>query len=152
MNLALELASEQLVDHAVLSHQVLVQKIIGDDDDLEVRFRARWHVVLAALVDDLQMEDLEAFGDLLHQGWELKRSLGFGISNAGVDDWYAAARANGAMGGKLLGAGGGGFLMIMAPPENHAAIRAACGHPKELPFSIDRRGSRVIFISDRYAF
>lgn len=96
--------------------------------------------------------DLAGFGELLHQGWELKRSLGFGITNKGVDDWYAAARANGAMGGKLLGAGGGGFLMVMAPPEKHDAIRAACGNPREIPFSIDRRGSRVIYISDRYSF
>lgn len=96
--------------------------------------------------------DLRAFGDLLHQGWELKRSLGFGISNAGVDEWYSAARENGAMGGKLLGAGGGGFLLVMAPPERHDAIRAAVGNPREIPFRIDRRGSRVIFISDRYAF
>ena len=56
------------------------------------------------------------------------------------------------MGGKLLGAGGGGFLLVMAPPEKHEAIRIACGRPRELPFRIDRRGSRVIFISDRYAF
>ena len=96
--------------------------------------------------------DLAGFGALLHQGWELKRSLGFGISNQGVDDWYAAARENGALGGKLLGAGGGGFLMVMAPPHKHDAIRAAVGRPRELPFRIDRRGSRVIFISDRYAF
>lgn len=96
--------------------------------------------------------DLEDFGRILHEGWLLKRSLGFGISNAGVDEWYNVARANGAMGGKLLGAGGGGFLLVMAPPEKHDAIRAACGHPRELPFRIDRRGSRVIFISDRYAF
>ncbi len=95
---------------------------------------------------------LEDFGRILHEGWLLKRSLGFGISNAGVDDWYNVARANGAMGGKLLGAGGGGFLLVMAPPEKHDAIRAACGHPRELPFRIDRRGSRVIFISDRYTF
>lgn len=96
--------------------------------------------------------DLNEFGALLHQGWELKRSLGFGISNAGVDEWYQAARENGAMGGKLLGAGGGGFLMVMAPPHKHDAIRKAVGSPRELPFRIDRRGSRVIFISDRYAF
>ncbi|SIO59898.1 D-glycero-alpha-D-manno-heptose-7-phosphate kinase [Rhodovulum sp. ES.010] len=96
--------------------------------------------------------DLAEFGRLLHEGWELKRSLGFGISNQGVDEWYRAARAAGAMGGKLLGAGGGGFLLVMAPPETHEAIRAAVGRPRELPFSIDRRGSRVIFISDRYAF
>lgn len=96
--------------------------------------------------------NLEDFGRILHQGWELKRSLGFGISNRGVDDWYEAARANGAMGGKLLGAGGGGFLLVMAPPERHDAIRAAVGNPREIPFRIDRRGSRIIFISDRYAF
>ena len=95
---------------------------------------------------------LEDFGRILHEGWLLKRSLGFGISNAGVDEWYEAARANGAMGGKLLGAGGGGFLLVMAPPDRHEAIREACGRPRELPFNIDRRGSRVIFISDRYAF
>lgn len=96
--------------------------------------------------------NLEDFGRILHEGWELKRSLGFGISNQGVDDWYQAARANGAIGGKLLGAGGGGFLLIMAPPERHAAIREAVGRPREIPFGIDRRGSRVIYISDRYTF
>ncbi|MDG4649613.1 GHMP kinase [Roseibacterium sp. SDUM158017] len=96
--------------------------------------------------------NLEDFGRILHHGWELKRSLGFGISNQGVDDWYRAARANGAMGGKLLGAGGGGFLLIMAPPERHEAIREAVGRPREIKFSIDRRGSRVIYISDRYTF
>ena len=96
--------------------------------------------------------NLEDFGRILHEGWELKRSLGFGISNAGVDDWYAAARANGAMGGKLLGAGGGGFVLIMAPPDRHEAIREAVGRPREIPFQIDRRGSRVIYISDRYSF
>ena len=96
--------------------------------------------------------NLSAFGELLHQGWELKRSLGFGISNQGVDDWYNAARANGAMGGKLLGAGGARFLMVMPTPERHDAIRAACGNPREIDFRIDRRGSRVIYISDRYTF
>jgi hypothetical protein len=48
------------------------------------------------------------------------------------------------MGGKLLGAGGGGFLLVMAPPERHEAIREAVGRPREIPFRIDRRGSRVI--------
>ncbi len=96
--------------------------------------------------------NLEDFGRILHEGWKLKRSLGFGISNAGVDEWYEAARANGAMGGKLLGAGGGGFLLVMAPPERHEAIREAVGRPREIPFRIDRRGSRVIYISDRYSF
>lgn len=96
--------------------------------------------------------DLDAFAELLHEGWLLKSSLGFGISNPGIDQWYEAARKAGAQGGKLLGAGGGGFLLLVAPPERHSAIREALGKPKEIDFKVDRRGSRIIFISDRYSF
>ncbi|CAB5122937.1 D-glycero-alpha-D-manno-heptose 7-phosphate kinase (EC [Olavius algarvensis associated proteobacterium Delta 3] len=96
--------------------------------------------------------DLDAFAGLLHEGWRLKRSIGCGISNSAIDSWYEAARKAGAQGGKLLGAGGGGFLLLVAPPERHDAIREALGHPQEIAFKIDRRGSRVIFISDRYSF
>ena len=85
---------------------------------------------------------------LLHQGWELKRSLGFGISMERVDAWYEQARKLGAQGGKLLGAGGGGFLLLLAPKERHQMIREALGQPRELTLDIDRRGGRVIFISD----
>ncbi len=96
--------------------------------------------------------DLEEFARLLHEGWLLKRSLGFGIATSAVDEWYEAARRAGALGGKLLGAGGGGFLLLTAPVERHDAIRQALGQPRELPFSIEPRGSRIIFISDRYSF
>lgn len=91
--------------------------------------------------------DLDEFGRLLHEGWELKRSLGFGISDGSIDDWYAAARQAGAIGGKLLGAGGGGFLLLMAPPERHERIREVLKRPRELNFQVDRLGSRIIFIS-----
>lgn len=91
---------------------------------------------------------LDEFARLLHEGWELKRSLGFGISMNSVDAWYEQARKLGAKGGKLLGAGGGGFLLLCAPPERHNMIRDALGSPRELTFGIDRRGGRVIFISD----
>ena len=94
--------------------------------------------------------NLDAFADLLHQGWELKSSLGFGISSGQIDEWYEAARRAGAQGGKLLGAGGGGFFLLMAPRERHEAIREALGRPRELPFAIDRQGSRIIFISDTH--
>jgi D-glycero-alpha-D-manno-heptose-7-phosphate kinase len=90
--------------------------------------------------------DLDRFAALLNEGWELKRSLGCGISTDGVDDWYAAARRAGAAGGKLLGAGGGGFLLLVAPPWRHRAIREALGRPQELTFRIARHGSRNIFI------
>lgn len=92
--------------------------------------------------------NLEEFAGLLHEGWELKRSLGFGIATKQIDEWYKAARRAGAQGGKLLGAGGGGFLYVIAPPEKHDAIREALGRPRELSFEFDRRGSRIIFISD----
>jgi D-glycero-alpha-D-manno-heptose-7-phosphate kinase len=91
---------------------------------------------------------LDEFGRLLHEGWQLKRSLGFGISGDLVDAWYEQARKLGAQGGKLLGAGGGGFLLLFASPERHNMIREALGNPRELTFGIDRRGGQVIFISD----
>lgn len=87
----------------------------------------------------------ESFAACLHEGWELKRSLGCGISSGPVDALYQSARAAGAWGGKLLGAGGGGFLLVMAPPERHPAIRAALGHPRELNFRLGEQGSQIIF-------
>ena len=92
--------------------------------------------------------DLDVVEEILHAGWALKRSLGFGISNPQIDTWYDTARRAGASAGKLLGAGGGGFLLLMAPPERHGAIREALGHPRELPTGIDRMGSRIVFVSD----
>jgi D-glycero-alpha-D-manno-heptose-7-phosphate kinase len=76
------------------------------------------------------------------------RSLGFGISMDKVDDWYDQARKLGAQGGKLLGAGGGGFLLLVAPHDRHNLIRESLGRPRELTLGIDRRGGRIIFISD----
>jgi D-glycero-alpha-D-manno-heptose-7-phosphate kinase len=96
----------------------------------------------------LSTGDLDRFADVLHRGWQLKRSLGFGISGQQVDDWYCVARKAGAQGGKLLGAGGGGFMLIVAPPERHEAIREALKRPQELCFRLDRSGSRVIFVSE----
>jgi len=93
--------------------------------------------------------DLAEFSRILHEGWLLKKSLGCGISQKRLDDWYETARRAGAQGGKLLGAGGGGFLMLMAPPERHEAIREALGRPRELAFGMDQRGSRIIFIHNR---
>jgi D-glycero-alpha-D-manno-heptose-7-phosphate kinase len=89
--------------------------------------------------------DLAEFARLLHEGWELKRSLGFGISSGDIDGMYEAARRAGALGGKLLGAGGGGFLLLFAPPERHETIREALSRRQELPFRFARSGSQVIF-------
>jgi D-glycero-alpha-D-manno-heptose-7-phosphate kinase len=77
------------------------------------------------LRDRLAADDAEAIGGLLHRNWMLKRDLAGEVTAADVDAWYEQARAAGADGGKVLGAGGGGFLLVAAPPERHDAIRAA---------------------------
>jgi D-glycero-alpha-D-manno-heptose-7-phosphate kinase len=115
----------------------------GDRMDVLRSMRDLAHEMRGALGSD---GDLDRFAALLHEGWALKRSLGCGITNDQVNDWYDAARRAGALGGKLLGAGGGGFLLLIAPTWRHRAIREALGRPRELPFRIARHGSRLIFI------
>ena len=85
------------------------------------------------------------FGDLLHESWMLKRGLTNKISNPHIDDIYKAARSAGAYGGKLLGAGGGGFMLIFAAPEKQAAIRKKLHGVLEIPFSMEYDGSRIIY-------
>ena len=88
---------------------------------------------------------LDAIGDLLHESWELKKSLAAGISNGGLEDFYQIARKAGALGGKVTGAGGGGFLMLYCPADKKDDVRSALSHLKELPFRFEPHGSRVIF-------
>ena len=95
------------------------------------------------------MDDIEVSRSLLIEGWLAKRSLGCGISNTKVDDWYEKAMEAGAKAGKLCGAGGSGFLFLMAPPDRHHAIRAALGYPKEVPFRFESRGSEIIYNDER---
>ncbi len=95
--------------------------------------------------DELQSGRLETLGDLLHTGWELKKRLASQISNGELDEMYEAARRAGAVGGKITGAGGGGFLLLYCQPERRAAVRAALSHLQELPFQLEQDGSKVIF-------
>ena len=95
--------------------------------------------------DELVAGRLEGLGEMLHQGWELKKKLASQISNGGIDEMYAAARKAGALGGKITGAGGGGFLLLFCPPERRSAVRSALAHLQELPFQVERDGSKVIF-------
>ncbi len=86
-----------------------------------------------------------AFGDLLHEAWQLKRSLSAVVSNTEVDDLYERARAAGAIGGKLTGAGGGGFMLLFAPPEKHPDILEALNARLHVPFEFESGGSQIIF-------
>lgn len=95
---------------------------------------------------ELQRNRAGAFGEIIHEGWLLKKSLTSGISTDAIDDWYAKARKAGAVGGKLLGAGAGGFLMFYAPPERHEAITQSLGKLRRMNFRFEPQGSRIIFV------
>jgi D-glycero-alpha-D-manno-heptose-7-phosphate kinase len=97
------------------------------------------------LADDMPLTE---FGDLLHESWQLKCSLANGISNPQIGRAYEAARAAGARGGKLLGAGGRGFICLYAEPGKQAAVRRALDKLNEVRFGFSAEGSRIIFKSD----
>ena len=89
--------------------------------------------------------DLKKFGKLLDTYWTSKKKLSSKISNKKIDDMYELAKKAGAIGGKVLGAGGGGFLLVMFPANKRAAVRAKLKDYKELPFRFEDSGSKVIF-------
>jgi D-glycero-alpha-D-manno-heptose-7-phosphate kinase len=94
--------------------------------------------------DALQQGDLDRFGQLLHEAWQLKRELAGGISNGQIDSMYETARRAGALGGKITGAGGGGFLLLCVPPAAHDAVREALPGYREVPVGLERDGAKVI--------
>lgn len=98
----------------------------------------------------LESEQIGLFGEILNEGWQIKKKLAGGISNAMVDHYYSLAIKNGAKGGKLLGAGGGGFLLFYVEKENHDKIRNALKDLKELKFRFDNGGSKVIHVGQKY--
>jgi D-glycero-alpha-D-manno-heptose-7-phosphate kinase len=97
------------------------------------------------LRDELRRGNCDALGEVLHEGWQLKKSISNGISSDQIDHWYDRAIKAGALGGKLLGAGAGGFLIFYARPERHEAIRRELCELRPIKFCFDREGSRIIF-------
>ena len=95
--------------------------------------------------------DVDCLGKLLHHTWLLKRSLAHGITTPEIDELYEAGLAAGAYGGKIMGAGGGGFIMFLAPPECHARIKEALSNIRVwVPFNFETHGAQVIFYNDEY--
>jgi D-glycero-alpha-D-manno-heptose-7-phosphate kinase len=97
------------------------------------------------LRDELRRGNVDALGEALHEGWRLKQSLTPEISSSQIGDWYDRARKAGAAGGKLLGAGAGGFMVFYANPERHEAIRRELAELRPVKLRLDRDGSQVIF-------
>ncbi len=98
------------------------------------------------LRDELQRGNLDAFGEILNDNWNLKRTLASGVSTAEIDDWYAAGRGCGARSAaRYSAAGAGGFLYVLRPQEHHPAIEAALGNLRRVHFGFESLGSRIIF-------
>ncbi len=102
----------------------------------------------AQVRDALTHGDLEAFGNLLSEGWLLKRQLVGGITSPETDALYEKAIKAGAIGGKLLGAGGGGFLLFYCPPQRQDAVRRAMSGLKEITAALEPQGTKIIYVSD----
>ncbi len=96
------------------------------------------------LCKELQGNNLEAFGEILHENWELKKQINDNISNPEIDRFYDLARQAGATGGKLLGAGAGGFLVFYAPPECHKSVCDSLNFLRRVEFRFERQGSRIM--------
>lgn len=103
------------------------------------------HAHVAQALSLLNAADFKGFGKLLHESWQCKRSLSDKITTGQIDDVYARALRAGALGGKLLGAGGGGFVLIYAEPDRKPAVRKALEGLLEVPFRFETLGSQIIF-------
>ncbi len=95
--------------------------------------------------DELIKGNVDMIGRLLHDSWQLKKQLASGISNGQIEEIYQAARKAGAIGGKVTGAGGGGFILLYSPYEKREAIRNALHGLREIPIRLEQDGSKVIF-------
>ncbi len=127
------------------SDSIQKKHISGIDKNLEnlnamAGLAERGRDILCGSVDDPGQ-----FGRLLDEGWQLKKNIGSGVSNPEIDDMYSRALGAGALGGKLLGAGGGGFLLLYVDPEKQSPVRSALSDLLEVSFNFENNGSHVIF-------
>ena len=145
-----------LENHLMLFYTGLEQSA----DEILTEQRKRTHtntetlLQMKSMVNDAEAilcgrDSLQEFGLLLHEGWTLKKGLSSGITSTTIDQAYEVARRAGAWGGKLLGAGGRGFLLLMAPPAAHKAVRSALAALQEVTFACSQTGSEIIFQTPR---
>ncbi len=122
----------------IAEHQI--KNIPGKKPEL-----GRMYEMVNEAVDILNGKDLLAFGKLLDESWKLKRTLSDKISTSHIDDIYDASLRAGAIGGKLLGAGGGGFVLLFVEPHKKPKVRAALKDLLEVPIKFESLGSQIIF-------
>jgi D-glycero-alpha-D-manno-heptose-7-phosphate kinase len=143
---------EELRDHLMLCFTGFsrIASLVAKSKIANFKSREKELKLMRAMVDEalsiLQNtnESIDSFGKLIDASWQYKRSLSDRVSTPEIDSIYQAAMDAGAIGGKILGAGGGGFLLIFAKPERHAAIRVRLNKLIHVPFDFEDSGSRVV--------
>lgn len=124
--------------------QILKEQSANMQADEKAKMQLKICDIARTLKVELEKNNVDAMGELLHENWMLKKSLATGISNLLVDDTYERALAAGASGGKLLGAGGSGFMLFYVPEEKQAKVREELQYLREMDFSMDNSGATVI--------
>ena len=143
---------EALSDHLSLYYTGITRRAEGILTDQNARTEANKDALLRMREQAAEAREailgrrFDRLGELLDEGWKLKRTLSSAISNDAIDRVYGAARAAGAYGGKITGAGGGGFLVLVHPPEQSHQIAAALSPWRRLPVRITPEGSRILFV------
>lgn len=119
-----------------------------------IKSKERQLLEMLSLVDEaeniLTGGDLDEFGRMLDYTWRLKREVNSAVTTSQIDEEYCAALQAGALGGKLLGAGGGGFLLLYVPPERQDQVRRALHDLKEIPFQFETSGARILYYASEF--
>ena len=125
------------------------RKILSEQsDNIENKRKMLDDLVLTVdkVYEELNKNNIDIVGSELNRTWQIKKSLSSGISNELIDNMYNAAISAGAIGGKILGAGGGGFMLLYVKDDKKAKVREALKDYREIPFKVDSEGSRIIFV------
>ncbi len=133
---ASEIAAEQIKNTANKKKELREMRLLVDDAE--------------KIMTKAGVEDFFDFGQLLNETWKLKKSLSSSISNPEIDHIYESALMNGAVGGKLLGAGNGGFMVFYAEPEHQGRVREALKGYLQVPFKFDFAGSEIMVYRPEY--
>ena len=143
---------EELNQHLMLFYSGVERtaSVVADTYVLDIQDKKRQLHIMAGLLNEALAilnggGSLLPFGELMHEAWLEKRSLSSKVSNPFLDELYSAARSAGALGGKLTGAGGGGFLLLFVRPELRDAVRQRLSHLIHVPFKFEFSGSQIIF-------
>ena len=132
------------------ANAILKKQAVAISDSKKFETQKQMVRLAYQLRSSLENNQLDDFGYILHEGWLMKKTLTSGISTEIVDEIYDKGIRSGALGGKLLGAGGAGFILFYCPKERQDDFRAQMGNMDEMCFHFDDFGSKIIYVGDKF--